>query len=76
VRTLPNDPSEPVPLTGTGRHAFDQLFRARHDGIARLAADWHPELHPRLVALLTRLTHQLAASGETPGPDLDAATAR
>jgi DNA-binding MarR family transcriptional regulator len=75
MRTLPNDPGEPVPLTGAGRHACDELFRARRDGIARLAADWQPEQHPRLVALLTRLTHQLAASGETPGPDLDATPA-
>jgi DNA-binding MarR family transcriptional regulator len=75
VRRLPDDPTEPVPLTETGQHAFDKLLRARHDAIARLAADWNPEQHPRLVALLTRLTHQLAASGETPDPDLDAAGA-
>jgi hypothetical protein len=64
-----------VPLTEAGQHAFDELFRARHDAIARLAADWNPEQHPHLVALLTRLTHQLAASGETPGADLDGAGA-
>ena len=75
VRRLPDDPTEPVPLTETGQRAFDMLFRARHDAIARLAADWNPEQHPRLVALLTRLTHQLAASGETPDADLDAAGA-
>src|SRR5215813_13995216 len=75
VRSLPDDPAEPVPLTEAGQHAFDELFRARHDAIARLAADWNPEQHPHLVALLTRLTHQLAASGETPGADLDAAGA-
>ena len=75
VRSLPDDPAEPVPLTEAGRHAFDALFRARHDAIARLAADWNPEQHPHLVTLLTRLTHQLAASGETPGADLDAAAA-
>ena len=42
--------------------------------IERPAADWHPEQHPHLVALLTRLTHQLGASDETPGHDLDAAS--
>jgi len=75
VRRLPDDATEPVPLTEAGQHAFDELFRARHDAVARLAADWNPEQHPRLVALLTRLTHQLAASGETPDPGLDAAAA-
>jgi DNA-binding MarR family transcriptional regulator len=76
VRAHPADPGEPVPLTEAGRRAFEQLFRARHDRIARLCADWHPDQHPALVALLDRLTHQLAASGEAPGHDLDrAATA-
>jgi DNA-binding MarR family transcriptional regulator len=75
VRPLPADPGEPVPLTDTGRHAFDRLFRARHDRVARLCADWHPDQHPALVALLDRLTHQLAASGEAPGRDLDRSAA-
>ncbi len=35
------------------KHAFDELFRARHDAIARLAAGWDPEQHPRLVELLS-----------------------
>ncbi|HEY7362014.1 MAG TPA: MFS transporter, partial [Streptosporangiaceae bacterium] len=76
VRPLVGDPAEPVALTGPGQRAFDELFRARHDAVARLAADWQPEQHPHLLALLTRLTHQLAAGSETPGPDLDAAAAR
>ena len=71
----PTDPAEPVSLTEAGQHAFDELFQARHDAIARLAADWQPEQHPRLLELLTRLTHQLAAGSETPGPDLDPAAA-
>jgi DNA-binding MarR family transcriptional regulator len=71
VGPLPADPAAPIPLTGAGQHAFDELFQARHDAVARLAADWEPEQHPRLVELLTRLTHQLAASGETPGAELD-----
>jgi len=76
ARPLADGPAAPVPLTETGQHAFDELFRARHDAVARLAAGWDPEHHPRLVELLTRITHQLAASSETPGPDLDAAAAR
>jgi EmrB/QacA subfamily drug resistance transporter len=73
---LPDDLSEPVPLSDAGHRAFDSLFRVRHDRIARLAADWQPEQHPHLVALLTRLTHQLGASEETPGHDLDATAGR
>jgi len=76
ARPLADGPAEPVPLTEAGQHAFDELFQARHDAIARLAAGWDPEQHPRLVELLTRLTHQLAAGSEMPGPDLDAAAAR
>jgi EmrB/QacA subfamily drug resistance transporter len=75
VRPLPDDPAGTVSLTEAGQHAFDELFQARHDAVARLAADWDPEQHPRLLELLTRLTHQLAAGSETPGPDLDPAAA-
>ena len=71
---LPADVSQPVPLTETGRDAFDRLFQVRHDRIERLAADWEPDQHPHLVALLTRLTHQLAASDESPGDDLGSTT--
>ncbi|HUL26746.1 MAG TPA: MFS transporter [Streptosporangiaceae bacterium] len=73
---LTDGPAEPVPLTETGQRAFDELMRARRDAVARLAAGWDAEHHPRLMELLTRLTHQLAASSETPGPDLDTAPAR
>jgi DNA-binding MarR family transcriptional regulator len=75
VQPLPEDPARPVSLSEAGQHAFDELFQARHDAVARLAADWQPEQHPRLLELLTRLTHQLAAGSETPGPDLDPAAA-
>jgi DNA-binding MarR family transcriptional regulator len=75
VRSLRADLDQPVPLTEAGQHAFDALFRARQESVARLCADWHPDQHPGLVSLLDRLTHQLAASGETPGPDLDPAGA-
>jgi EmrB/QacA subfamily drug resistance transporter len=73
---LPDDLSKPVTLTEPGRDAFDRLFRVRHDRIERLAADWEPGQHPHLVALLTRLTHQLAAGDETPAHDLDTPTER
>jgi DNA-binding MarR family transcriptional regulator len=75
VRMLHADTGKPVPLSEAGRHAFSALFRARQESIARLAADWEPNQHPGLVSLVDRLTHQLAASGEAPGPDLDHAAA-
>jgi EmrB/QacA subfamily drug resistance transporter len=73
VQALPDDASKPVPLSDAGQHAFDSLFQVRRERIARLAADWDPEHHPHLVTLLTRLTHQLAASDEAPAHDLDPA---
>jgi len=75
VRALRADLDQPVPLTEAGQHAFDVLFRARQESVARLAGDWDPDKHPALMSLLDRLTHQLATSGETPGPDLDHAGA-
>jgi DNA-binding MarR family transcriptional regulator len=75
VRSLRADLDQPVPLTEAGQHAFEALFRARQESVARLCSDWHPDQHPRLVSLLDRLTHQLAASSEPPGPDLDHAGA-
>jgi len=75
VRALRADLDQPIPLTEAGQRAFDALFRARQQSVARLASDWDPDKHPGLNALLHRLTHQLAASGETPGPDLDHAGA-
>jgi len=71
VRALPGDLDEPAPLTEAGQHAFDALFRARQQSVARLCADWDPDQHPALESLLDQLTHQLAASREAPGPDLD-----
>jgi EmrB/QacA subfamily drug resistance transporter len=75
VQVLRPDLDQPVPLSEAGRTAFAALFRARHEGIAKLVGDWHPSQHPGLVALLDRLTHQLATSGEPPGRDLDQAPA-
>ena len=67
------DASQPVRLTATGRAAYQDLLRAREDRLRKLCADWHPDRHPQLAALLSTITHQLAASGEKPGADLDAA---
>ena len=71
VQVLRPDPDQPVPLSEAGQDAFDALFQARHERIAQYVGDWHPSQHPGLVALLDRLTHQLAAGGESPGRDLD-----
>jgi EmrB/QacA subfamily drug resistance transporter len=73
VLAQPDDPSKPAPLSESGQQAFDSLFQVRRERIARLAADWDPEHHPHLVSLVTRLTHQLAASDEAPSQDLDPA---
>lgn len=70
---LDGDNSQPVTLTVTGRAAYQKLDQAREDHIRRLCADWHPDQHPQLRALLTSITHQLAASDEKPGADLDVA---
>lgn len=61
----------PLQLTALGQAAYQHLLRAREDRLRRLCADWHPERYPELEALLTSITHQLAASGERPGRDLD-----
>lgn len=58
-------------LTESGRSAYARIFAARQDRIAILLDGWHPEHHPRLLDLLTDITHELAASSERPGPDLD-----
>jgi EmrB/QacA subfamily drug resistance transporter len=63
----------PVVLTAAGQEAFERLWRAREERIRRLCADWQPERYPELTALITAITHQLAAGGEKPGADLDAA---
>jgi EmrB/QacA subfamily drug resistance transporter len=75
VRALPADLDQPIPLSEAGQRAFDALFQARQESVARLAEGWDPEKHPGLLSLLDRLTHQLATTGESPGPDLDHAGA-
>jgi DNA-binding MarR family transcriptional regulator len=58
-------------LTESGKDAYARIFAARQDLIERLLDGWHPELHPRLLELVTEITHELAASGERPDPELD-----
>jgi EmrB/QacA subfamily drug resistance transporter len=74
LQALPADLSKPVTLTETGEHAYQGLYQVAHDRIERLTADWQPEQHPHLRALVTRLIHQLAASDERPDRELDTAT--
>ncbi len=50
-----------ITLTQNGEEASEQLFEARQNGIARLLADWNPERHPELMALLKRISHHMAA---------------
>jgi EmrB/QacA subfamily drug resistance transporter len=67
------DASAPLELTPAGESAYTRLFAAGQDRIARLLDGWQPEQHPQLLRLLGVVTHELAASHERPGPDLDAA---
>ncbi|HEX6933012.1 MAG TPA: MFS transporter [Streptosporangiaceae bacterium] len=69
-------PAEPLPdapdeLTDAGEAAHARIFAARQDMISRMLEGWQPDLHPRLLELLTEITHELAASSERPDPDLD-----
>ena len=66
-------PEDPLQLTEAGELAYAKMFAARQDRIARLLDGWQPEQHPRLLELLTSVTHELAASSERPGRDLDPA---
>jgi EmrB/QacA subfamily drug resistance transporter len=67
------DGAGPLSLTPAGQAAYEHLMAAREDRLHRLCADWNPEQNPQLQALLTSITHQLAASDEKPGRDLDVA---
>jgi len=66
------EPAAPLGLTPAGLLAHAQLLEARKDRISALLDGWHAELHPRLLELLSAITHELAASPERPGRDLDA----
>jgi hypothetical protein len=73
VQPLSGDLAGPVRLTPAGQQAVGDLSRVRQEGLARLCLGWQPEQNPRLQELFTRLTHQLAASGEAPDAEVDAA---
>jgi hypothetical protein len=66
-------PDDADQLTESGRSACARIFAARQDRIALLLDDWHPQQQPRLLQLLAEITHELAASHERPGPDLEPA---
>jgi EmrB/QacA subfamily drug resistance transporter len=68
--------TRPAELTAAGQDAYTRLFAAREARIARELDGWHPELHAPLLELLTEITHELAASSERPGRDLDVAEPR
>jgi DNA-binding MarR family transcriptional regulator len=69
----PADEDSPITLTPAGEAALALLFDARQDRISRLLTGWKHETHPALLELLTRFTHELAASDERPGRDLETA---
>jgi EmrB/QacA subfamily drug resistance transporter len=54
-----------VMLTASGEAAAERLVGARHDAVADLVADWNPEQHAELAALLRKLARHLA---EGPAP--------
>ena len=58
-------------LTESGQSAYARILAASEARISALLVGWHPELHPRLLELLAGITHDLAASDERPGRDLD-----
>jgi hypothetical protein len=65
------DPHGIPVLTASGHEAYTRIFAARQDLIERLLEGSHPQLHRRLLELVTEITHELAASSERPEPDLD-----
>jgi EmrB/QacA subfamily drug resistance transporter len=71
VEPAPDGQDAADELTLSGQSAYARIFAARQERIAALLDDWHPEQHPRLLDLLADITHELAASQERPGPDLD-----
>jgi hypothetical protein len=66
----PDDADE---LTESGRLAYARIFAACQERIALLLEDWQPQQHPRLLLLLTDITHELAAGHERRGPDFELA---
>ncbi len=71
VAPLDPVPDQPILLTAAGESAHTEAFKARQDLVERVLDGWHPEKHAALLSLLTEITHELAASNERPGRDLD-----
>jgi EmrB/QacA subfamily drug resistance transporter len=67
------DPEGRLIMTPAGIAAYDRLFAARQERIERFLLGWKPDEHPELLKLLSRFTHELAASDERPGRDLERA---
>jgi EmrB/QacA subfamily drug resistance transporter len=67
------DPDGSLIMTPAGVAAYDRLFAARQERVERFLLGWKPEEHPELLKLLSRFTHELAASDERPGQDLERA---
>ena len=53
------EPGGRLRLTATGAAAADRLFAARREGLCELLADWSPEQHAELAALLNKLSRAL-----------------
>jgi EmrB/QacA subfamily drug resistance transporter len=64
-------PDDADALTEAGREAYARIFAASQERIALLLEGWHPRQHPRLLEFLGKITHELAASNERPGSDLE-----
>jgi EmrB/QacA subfamily drug resistance transporter len=64
----PDDADE---LTESGQAAYARIFAASQERIALFLDGWHPHQHPRLLEFLATITHELAASHERPGRDLE-----
>jgi EmrB/QacA subfamily drug resistance transporter len=73
VAPVATDPQQPAELTKDGEVAYARLFAARQARVARELDGWEPEKHAVLLRLLSEITHELAASSERPGRDLDQA---
>src|SRR5215467_5939096 len=76
LHALPADLSKPVTLTETGQRTYQSLYRVAHDRIERLTADWQPEQHPHLRALVTRLIRYGCGRVWTAGEGLAAGRTR
>ncbi|HEV3288928.1 MAG TPA: MDR family MFS transporter [Streptosporangiaceae bacterium] len=72
TQPLAADSGQPVVLTTSGQQAYQHLFRAGQNRIRSLCDDWQPGQYPALLALITKITHQLAASDNEPGRDREA----